>query len=160
MYLLYIRGLHGGADTTIRKTEAFGTDGAILASDKEKPLYRGPRNAAQCGVPRRKNFRWGHNEHALRGKGAIARKQTESRFFKRLSCSLARIATRERTRTYVSIHDGGFDAVSRKIARDGVPHVLSRNGTLNRLIRMRCAKAPLCRTRGVLVVHKRSARRG
>ena len=36
--------------------------------------------------------------------------------------------------TYVSIHDGGFDAVSRKIARDGVPHVLSRNGTLNRAI--------------------------
>ena len=62
--------------------------------------------------------------------------------------------------TYVSIHGGGFDAVSRKIARDGVPHVLSRNGTLNRLIRMRCAKAPPGRTRGVLVVHKRSARRG
>ena len=54
----------------------------------------------------------------------------------------------------------GSNAVSRKIARDGVPHVLSRNGTLNRLIRMRCAKAPPGRTRGVLVVHKRSARRG
>ena len=56
MYLLYIRGLHGGADTTIRKTEAFGTDGAILASDKEKPLYRGPRKAAQCGVPAERIF--------------------------------------------------------------------------------------------------------
>ena len=56
MYLLYIRGLHGGADTTIRKTEAFGTDGAILASDKEKPLYRGPRKAAKCGVPAERIF--------------------------------------------------------------------------------------------------------
>ena len=30
----------------------------------------------------------------------------------------------------------------------------------NGVIRMRCAKAPLCRTRGVLVVHERSAQRG
>ena len=159
MYLLYIRGLHGGADKAGRQRTCSGLNRAILASDKEKPPSGSPQSGAVWD-PRRKNFRWGQNEHALWGKGAIARKQMKSRSFKRLSCSLARIATPERTETYVSIHDGDLDAVSRKIARDGVPHVLSRNGTLNRLIRMRCAKAPPGRTRGVLVVHKRSARRG
>ena len=165
--MLYIRGLHGGADKAGREIapevltmSVGGTKPRYFSVRQGKAPLSGSPQSGEVWGPRRKNFRWGHNEHALRGKGAIARKQTESRFFKRLSCSLARIATRERTRTYVSIHDGDLDAVSRKIARDGVPHVLSRNGTLNRLIRMRCAKAPPGRTRGVLVVHKRSARRG
>ena len=53
------------------------------------------------------------------GKGATARKQKESRSFERLSCSLARIATPERTYSYVSIHDGGADKVVRQMTPEG-----------------------------------------
>ena len=79
------------------------------------PLSGSPQSGAVWD-PRRKNFRWGQNEHALWGKGAIARKQMKSRSFKRLSCSLARIATPERTQTCVSIYGRGFDAVIRQMA--------------------------------------------
>ena len=54
------------------------------------------------------------SEHALRGKGAIARKQKESRSFKRLSCSLARIATPERTFSYMTALRNG--ALTKQVA--------------------------------------------
>ena len=72
--------------------------------NKEKP----PSGSPQSGAT---------GEHTLWEKGATARKQKESCSFERLSCSLARIATPERTYSYVSIHDGGFDTVIREIAR-------------------------------------------
>ena len=75
--------------------------------NKEKPLHRGLRKAAQCGVPAERIFGGGHNEYALWGKGATARKQKESRSFERLSCSLARFATQERTNAYVTVQTAG-----------------------------------------------------
>ena len=46
---------------------------------------------------------------------------------------------------------GGFDAVIRRIRRLQKTAIFRvGDGTLNRLIRMRCAKAPLRRTRGAL----------
>ena len=47
------------------------------------------------------------------GKGAGAQGQSESRSGERLLQSSARIATRERTETYVSINDKGADKVMR-----------------------------------------------
>ena len=53
MYLLYIRGLHGGADTAFRETEAFRTDGDISMKCKEKtPFSRG----AYSGVRNPQNY--------------------------------------------------------------------------------------------------------
>ena len=63
--------------------------------------------------------------------------------------------------SYISGRAGGADAVIRRLRRLQKTAIFRvGDGTLNRLIRMRCAKAPLRRTRGVLVVHKRSAQRG
>ena len=85
---------------------------------RERALLLGSPQSGAAWGSRRMNFRWGQNEHALRGKGAIARKQKESRSFKRLSCSLARIATRERTKSYVTALRNG--ALTKQIAN--LPH--------------------------------------
>ena len=92
------------------------SEGDIWMQNAKAPLSLGSPQSGAVWGPHRKNFRWGQSEHALRGKGATARKQKESRSFERLSCSLARIATPERTETYVSIHDKGADKVLRQIA--------------------------------------------
>ena len=81
---------------------------------EKAPLSGSPQSDAVWD-PHRKRFRWGQNEHALWGKGAIARKQMESRSFKRLSCSLARIATQERTKSYVTALRNG--ALTKQVAK-------------------------------------------
>ena len=84
------------------RTNAHLLNAAIWMQNAKAPPPIGVPTKRRSVGSRRKNFRWGHNEHALWGKGATAREQTESRFYKRLSCSLARIATPERTKTHVS----------------------------------------------------------
>ena len=98
-YSVFERVLGAVKDT---RTNAHLLNAAIWMQNAKAPPPIGVPTKRRSVGSRRKNFRWGHNEHALWGKGATAREQTESRFYKRLSCSLARIATPERTKTHVS----------------------------------------------------------
>ena len=159
MYLLYIRGLHGGADKAIREIAPELLTVSFGCRTRKRPSIGVPAKRRSVGSPP-KEFSVGSKRARFVGKRSNRAQANEKPLFQAAFLQFSANCDAGAYRDVCEHPRRDLDAVSRKIARDGVPHVLSRNGTLNRLIRMRCAKAPPCRTRGVLVVHKRSARRG